>query len=73
VQERAVPEPLQPFFVEAEIHPDQPREAGDLDRVLGGVAVLGGRGIDQDRGDPAGSFPSRRRVTLVYASGLELA
>jgi hypothetical protein len=41
-----VHEPLQFFFVQAEIHPDQSREAGDFERVIGGVAVLGSCGID---------------------------
>jgi hypothetical protein len=41
-----VHEPLQFFFVEAEIQPYQPREAGDLERVIGGEAVLWGCGID---------------------------
>jgi hypothetical protein len=73
VQERPVHEPLKPFFVEAKIFPDKQREAGDLGSVLGGVAVLGGGGIDQDRGGIAGLFPSRGWVRLFYASGLERA
>jgi hypothetical protein len=60
VQERSVDEPLQFIFVHAELHPDEPREAGDLERVIGGEAVLWGCGIDQDGGDLASFFPSCR-------------
>jgi len=55
-----VHESLQFIFVQAELHPDQPREAGDLERVIGGVVVLWGYGIDQDGGDLASFFPSCR-------------
>src|SRR5215217_410975 len=72
VQGRSVHEPLQFFFVQAEFHPDQPREAGDLECVIGGVVILWGYGIDQDGGDLASFFPSRRQVLLGSASEIEL-
>src|SRR5215213_1046746 len=73
VQERSVHEPLQFFFVQAEIHPDQPREAGDFEGVIGGVVVLWGCGIDQDGGDLASLFPSRRQVLSGSAGRIEFA
>ena len=66
-------EPLQFFFVQAEFHPDQPREAGDFKCVIGGVVVLGGCGINKDGGDLASFFPSRRQVLLCSAGGIEFA
>src|ERR687885_536855 len=66
-------EPLQLFFVQAEFHPYKPREAGDFECVIGGVAVLGGCGIDQDGGDLASFFPSRRQVLSGSAGGIEFS
>src|SRR5215218_6655433 len=73
VQERSVHEPLQLFFVQAEFHPDQPREAGDLECMIAGVVVLWGYGIDQDGGNLASFFPSRRQVLSGSAGGIEFA
>jgi hypothetical protein len=53
-------EPLQFYFVQTELHPNQPREAGDLECMIAGVVVLWGYGIDQDGGDLASFFPSCR-------------
>src|SRR5215211_3260434 len=71
VQESTVHEPLQFLFVQAQFPPDHPREAADLERVIGGVAVLGSCGIDQDGGDLASLFPSRRQLLWCSASGIE--
>ena len=62
-----------PLFVQAEFHPDQPREAGDLECVIAGVVVLWGYGIDQDGGDLASFFPSRRQVLSGSAGGIDFA
>src|SRR5215218_9609039 len=66
-------EPLQFIFVQAEFHTHQPREAGDLECMIAGVVVLWGYGIDQDGGDLASFFPSRRQVLSGSAFGIEFA
>src|SRR5215211_7637505 len=73
VQERSVHEPLQLFFVQAEFHTHQPREAGDLECMIAGVVVLWGYGIDHDGGDLASFFPSRRQILSGSAGGIEFA
>src|SRR5215213_7693242 len=73
VQESTVHEPLQFLFVQAEFHPDQPREAGDLECMICGVVVLWGSGIDQDGGDLASFFPSRRQVLWGSARAIKFS